>query len=160
MFRSGFTSELGLGIAHTSVSNEGGGGVSKIGLAPLSFSLGGFVTPDLAIMGRAAGTSFFGEDRNGKLVQTGNLFYGVVMQGWLSESFFVGGGVGYMIYGLNPLISPNARMVAGWGLTARGGWSFASTRHHSFDLVLELFPSFYDGAKVFGTALNLEWQYF
>src|SRR6185369_11259610 len=54
--RHGFTMEIGLGIALTSVSSEDTSvdRPMSVGLAPLSLSLGGFLSPNVALMGRMA----------------------------------------------------------------------------------------------------------
>jgi hypothetical protein len=57
--REGFTLEVGLGAALTILSAEGFDTETKGGLAPLSLSLGGFLSPDVALMARRAGTSYF-----------------------------------------------------------------------------------------------------
>lgn len=74
--RHGFTMELGLGISETAVTSDVEGREhSQIGLAPLSIGLGGFLSPRLAIIARAAGTSTFRDDSQGKSYQTVNGFY-------------------------------------------------------------------------------------
>src|SRR5436309_387708 len=74
--RNGFTLELGLGLGFTEVFPSVGGSISKVGLAPLSLSLGGFVNNRLAIMFRLQGTSYF-QDVRGTLFTTVLAFYGV-----------------------------------------------------------------------------------
>ncbi|HEY3667222.1 MAG TPA: hypothetical protein VGL19_14535, partial [Polyangiaceae bacterium] len=89
---SGFTGDLGIGVGITtrpvesftdcfSTTGQCAGvdtGVhksteAKFGLAPLSLSLGGFLTPKLALLFRAAGTSYFVGNR-----QYLDAFYGGV----------------------------------------------------------------------------------
>lgn len=158
----GFTMEIGIGAAYTSASSS----ISThehqaFGLAPISVSLGGFLAPDLALMFRAAGTSYFRDARTQAgfdQVLTG--FYGAVLQYWPSSSVFVAGGVGLALYGTNPLIqSTHKFMEGGFGTTARVGWVFATMQDkHAFSLVFEGFPTFTKDSTVVGSALNLQWQ--
>lgn len=164
--REGFTMEVGIGLAWTqyddvwyTVSSTDGESIvrertSKFGLAPLSLSLGGFLSPDLAMMARMAGTSYF--DGDDQLV---NSFYGVVVQYWLNDVIFVGGGPGFAVYGPNAFVSRSSvDPVAGFGVNARLGAMPASNEEHGFGVVFELFPSWYAEEMVVGAALNLQWQ--
>ncbi len=157
--REGFTLELGLGLGITHLSADLGASETNVGLAPLSLSLGGFFSPDVAVMFRMAGTSWF-EDILGESVQLGNYFYGVAAQYWPHDHAFIGGGAGLALLDDNPLFSSNIDVESdsGLGLTLRAGYSFATMRRHSFALTAELFPAFYEGGTVVGIAFNLQWQ--
>ena len=158
--REGFTLELGLGAAVTTISPDEGDSQTEFGLAPLSLSLGGFLSPDAALMFRLAGTSYF-EDFLGETVQLCNCFYGGVVQYWPSDAFFLGGGVGIALFDDNPLFSNvDVEGESAFGMTARAGWAFYASRAYSFALVYEVFPAFYDSVTVVGQALNLQYQYF
>jgi hypothetical protein len=158
--RDGFTLELGLGLGITHVAPEGpADGETNVGLAPLSLSLGGFLTEDISLMARMAGTSWF-EDVGADTVQIGSYFYGVALQYWLSDAAFVGGGVGLGVFALNPFFSRTDGIdpESGLMLTVRGGYAFYTSRNHALGFTLELFPGFFDGANTFGTAINFQWQ--
>jgi hypothetical protein len=158
----GFTMEIGIGAAYTSASSSVSSHEHQaFGLAPISLSLGGFLGPDLALVFRAAGTSYF-RDANTRAgfdqVVTG--FYGAVLQYWPSSSVFIGGGIGAAIYGTNPLIRSTHKFIeGGFGTTARVGWVFATMQDkYAFSLVFEGFPTFTKDSTVVGSALNLQWQ--
>jgi hypothetical protein len=124
------------------------------GLAPLSLSLGGFLSRDAALMFRLAGTSHF---RYREQILNG--FYGPAVQYWLSDAVFIGGGVGLGILAPNPLISSSSEGKAGIAFNARLGVSpWSSLEQHWFGAVLELFPAIYERTRVLGIALNLQWQ--
>lgn len=176
--RKGFTLELGLGASYTTVAGAGAidGG---FGLAPLSLSVGGFVSKRVAIAARMAGTSFF-EDlstyRNGRVSresqQVANGYFGPVLQVFLNDYIFLGGGAGLAVLYVNPLATTSSRVpdpVLGFALTARAGFGFFAKRHHWLGVVLEAYPAFYernDGGDTsnsraaFGTAAILQWQYY
>ncbi len=158
----GFTMELGLGASLMNVAPEGNiPSETKFGLAPLSVSLGAFVSPKVAILARAAGTSFFAKNGYGESTQFASSFYGAHIQYWINDDLMISGGPGVMVYGENPFFGHNATdPVVGYGLSARVAYAFVSAKHHSVRLALEAFPAKYDKAFVFGSALNLEWQYF
>jgi hypothetical protein len=157
--RDGFTLELGLGLGITHVDPENGDGDTSVGLAPLSLSLGGFLTEDLALVARMAGTSWF-EDIGDETVQIGSYFYGAALQYWLNDAGFVGGGVGFGLLAANPWFSESDGIEPEGGLmlTVRGGYAFFTSRNHALGFTLELFPGFFDGANTFGTAINFQWQ--
>lgn len=157
--REGFTLELGLGLGITYIAPDGSDSETNVGLAPLSLSLGGFLTEDLALMARMAGTSWF-EDVGNDTFQVGSYFYGVALQYWLSDEAFVAGGVGYGLLADNPLFGGSSGIDAegGLALTLRAGYAFYTSRNHALGFTLELFPEFFDTATTFGTAINFQWQ--
>lgn len=175
----GFTAEVGLGLAFlTSSSHEPMRDHSNIGLAPLQLSLGGWVSPKVALMFRMAGTSYFRQTADdlytvdkygvpqksgGKTYQIGSDFYGGVVQYWPSERFFVSGGVGLALFGTNPLqdIPKEYQFTeTGLGFDARAGWVFAvGGKQHAFGLVAEVIPTFTSKTTAIGSALNLQWQF-
>jgi hypothetical protein len=163
--RHGFTMELGLGISQTSVSSDVGAREhSDIGLAPLSIGLGGFLSPRLALIGRAAGTSTFRDDANGKSYQTVNGFYGPTLQYWATDRFYVGGGVGLAVLAGDPLGS-KARDIhfleTGFGANARVGFAFALPGdHHALLLGVDAFGSKFEKSNTLAVALNLGWQFY
>jgi hypothetical protein len=157
--REGFTLELGLGLGITRVAVESLGSEVNVGLAPLSLSLGGFLSSDLALMARMAGTSWFEEVGDGD-AQIGAYFYGIALQYYLSDAGFVGGGVGYGLLALNPFFSRSASYESEGGLafTVRGGYAVYTSRNHWLGFTLELFPEFFDNVTTLGTAINFQWQ--
>jgi hypothetical protein len=164
--RHGFTMELGLGVSQTSVSSDVGGREhSAIGLAPLSVGVGGFLSPRLALIGRAAGTSTFRDDANGKSYQTVNGFYGPTLQYWVTDRFYLGGGAGLALLAADPLGPTNNRGIqyieGGFGLNARAGFAFALPGdHHALVLGVDGFGSRFEKSSTVAVALNLGWQFY
>jgi hypothetical protein len=169
----GFTGDLGIGLSLMSVpsfSSSCGVPVAGVvnctadeerqghfGLAPLSLSLGGFVTHRVALLARASGTSYF-EDG----AQIGHNFYGVVAEVWPIDELFLSGGAGFAIYGPNPWFSGSSSLesVGGWALDFRVGTALAQGTNHDFTLSLEAIPGFYDGETVQGFALVGAWKWY
>lgn len=161
--RQGFTLELGLGAAMTHTVHDsyyGGGSNTGFGIAPLSLSVGGFVSPKVALLARIAGTSSF-ETRGDSTAQMVNGFYGAHVQYWISDEVMISGGPGLTIRGQNSWIGPTGHdLETGYGASVRVAYSFFNAKHHSVRFAVEAFPSVYKHDVVLGTALNLEWQYF
>jgi hypothetical protein len=167
----GFTGDLGLGISlmlvprHTacdSIDPDGCAGFegehtdTELGLAPLSLSLGAFVSPKVAILARAAGMSYF--DDGDQIVHN---FYGAIVEIWPSDYFYVGGGVGFALFGENPLFSRgNAYQEGGWALDVRAGVALAQGTNHDFTLSLEAIPGFYEDDIVTGFGLVGAWKWY
>lgn len=79
--RGGFTAlvDLGVGIQNDTSIEE-----TEVGLAGISFGVGGFVTPDLAVMFRLAGTNVNYELAGGDYGQISGVA-GAAVQWWLSK---------------------------------------------------------------------------
>jgi hypothetical protein len=172
--RQGFTLELGIGAAVTAVTSEvttscfGTGCPPEdstetvtdtyVGLAPLSLGIGAFVSPQVALLFRSAGSTYFKGSR-----QWLSTLYGGVIQYWPSDIVMLSAGPGVAVYGENPFASHygyGSPTLTGFGFSVRGGLSFANFTHHSLRLALELLPAFYDKRSTFGTTFTFEWQYF
>lgn len=158
--RQGFTLELGLGAALTHVSPDNGTSQTKVGLAPLSMSLGGFITPNIALLARAAGTSYFDKGTSGDTSQFVSAFYGAHLQYWITDQFMMSAGPGFMLFGENAFLTPAEKPVTGYGASVRAGYAVLAIKHHVLRFSVELFPAKFKEASVLGSALNFEWQYF
>jgi len=159
--RDGFTLELSIGLGFMHVFPDEGDSSNDVGMAPLSFSLGGFLNNRMAIMFRVSGVSNL-EEVGGKDVLTYLTFAGVHVQYWITDQFFVSGGPG--IASLGSAETDNffdtRTSDQGFGLGLRGGFSFANWENHSLRVSLELFPSFFENGTAMGEAINFEWQWF
>ncbi len=159
--RNGFTLELGLGLGLMHVFPEDGDATNDVGMTPMSFSLGGFLNNSMAIMFRSAGVANL-EEVAGESMLTFLIFSGVHFQYWITDQFFVSGGPGMASWGSaqsDDFLDTFDR-ERGFGLSLRGGFSFANWENHSLRVTLELFPSFFEHATVMGEAVNFEWQWF
>jgi hypothetical protein len=158
----GFTMELGLGVAHRGIDSAvSSREKTSVGLAPLSLSLGGFLSPKVALLARAAGTTVFRQDSEGRAYQLVNAFYGPSIQYWATDRTFAGLGVGLGVLTSDPL-APRARperfIELGVASTARVGWAFAVVDKHAFTLGCEAMGSFLPDSFVSALAVNLQWQ--
>jgi len=164
----GFTFELGLGISQTSIQSDlASRERNATGLAPLSFGIGGFLSPKVALMFRGSGTSLFREDALNRSYQVVNGHYGPSVQVWVTDRFFVGGGVGVAILATTPfqrLARADQFTEIGFGVNGRAGWAFALAGKHAFTVSLDLYGSRTGGDRdatsstTVATALNLGWQ--
>ena len=172
---SGFTGDLGIGVGITTRPVESFSecvgsaaqcagvdtGVHKstdveFGLAPLSLSLGGFLTPKLALLFRATGTSYFiGND------QYLDAFYGAVVEYWPHDRFFFGGGPGIGYFGTNPLVSSGvSESETAFALDARAGVALINGRDHDLTLSLEATSGFYADNTLLSGAFLVAWKWY
>ena len=163
--RHGFTMELGLGISETAVGSDTQGREhTGLGIAPLSLGMGGFLTPRLALMGRAAGSSYLRDDARGHSYDTVNAFYGATLQYWPTDRFYFGGGPGLALLVSDPYRwgAKDVRFIeVGFGLNARVGFAFALPGdHNALTLGIDAFGSRFEKSSTVATALNLGWQFF
>lgn len=163
--RSGFTIEAHLGISNVTDTAPSGGSDSGIGVSPLGLGLGGFITPDFALMARMTGASMFAKV-NDSDEQLGLNFYGFAGQYWPTDQVMLSAGAGATIYSPNPL-STNLSDAAvegltrtGWGASLRAGYSFGVWQHHSLRASAEFLPSVLDDTFVLGSSIILEYQYY
>ncbi len=127
----GITGEIDVGYGRRISGFDGGGGA--VGLA-----IGYFVTPDLAVMLRTVDAFETTDDGDGNVGRTPvQWFTGPVVQVWLDEHFYAGGGIG--------VSSPKHISVPfepeRLGLEARVGYRLAAdgeTAPHAFGISVEL----------------------
>lgn len=173
--RSGFTGDLGVGVAVTfaqranvanCVNNVCGSGalVSKtrgeLGFAPLSFSLGGFVSRRVAILARSAGTVFA---NNGDFYS--HDFLGPIVEVWPADIFYFSAGPGLAIASRNSFfVGTGEDKTAGWAVDLRAGLAVLRKTNHDLTLSLELIPSFYQVGDVAthttGGAFVVAWKWY
>ncbi len=158
--RRGFTLEAGFGGGLTYVARERADGQTGLGPTTLSFGVGWFVTPKVALLARTAGTTYFDTTSNGDLSQVWNVLYGVQLQYWANDTISLSAGPALAVVFENPFLSTEAKPLVGFGGSSRIGFSIFSARHHVVRISWEVLNSKVASAFVFGSALALEWQYF
>jgi hypothetical protein len=164
--RAGFTLELGLGASYSWVNPSAGSNYvlshedanGALGLSGLSLSLGSYVTPQIALVARAAGTSFWADEFGHGTHQTVNGIYGGGLVAWPTDDVFLGAGVGFALF--TPITGSTYGAQTGLGLDLRAGVAILNVRHHALTMGIEALPAFYGQATVVGGAFNLEWHYF
>ena len=133
--RSGFTLlvNLGVGIQNDTELEDNG-----VGLAGINFGVGGFIKPNLAILGRFSGTSASYETPFGDARQVSGVI-GPTLQYWATDKVSVegGGGVGYW--------SVEDESDRGFGLILGVGYSVWNRGKHNLQVGLEYAPVFTEG---------------
>ncbi len=161
--RSKLTVDLGLGFAITELDADLGGRKTKIGVAPLSASVGHFFNERWALMLRSSGTAFF-EKAGGATRESLHSFFGVVGEVWPSDRFSLTAGPGLAVLTTNirpfEFISDDADYEAGLGFSIRAAYSVYTEAAFCVRLALELLPGFYDSATVVGEAVTVELKIF
>lgn len=175
---SGFTGDLGLGLAFTFAQDGITGGPDivsctnsgcssspsetsgRFGYAPLSVSLGGFVSPHVAILGRSAGTAFI---RNNNVFS--NSFIGPIVEIWPADVFYFSAGPGLSVASRNGFFAGTGQDAkAGWALDLRVGFALLQKENHDLTISAEVIPSFYRDSGVTtqatGCALVGAWKWY
>jgi hypothetical protein len=164
MKREGFTGEASIGPA--AIFSEADD--VRFGVSDLSYSFGGFLTEDFALMGRAAPSTYY-DKRSGDWFARNVEWYGVVGQFWLSDRFVISAGPGVGLLYTSPLERDDDNdslddyfqgLQVGGGLDIRVGYSFANFKHHSLRVEAEATPVLYEDTETLTTNLNFKWQFF
>ncbi|MFT3695262.1 MAG: transporter [Kofleriaceae bacterium] len=132
----GFTFEANLGVGWLHESGNGYSHTMPATLAPLDVSIGGFLTNQLALVGRIAGTE--GQD-DGANFRYLNGFVGPAVQYWFTPQLWASGGLGLAIFGENG----DSHYDSGLALDLRVGYTFFTWFRQSANVSVELIPARY-----------------
>ncbi|MCC7541155.1 MAG: hypothetical protein IT379_33360 [Deltaproteobacteria bacterium] len=159
--RRGFTLEAGLGVGFTQVFPDVGDGEGHVGIAPLSFSVGGYVNPRLALLFRASGTSYFDGPGRGRLRDSVvAAVYAFHVKWWVLPRLYLGGGGGLAAFG-GLFDSDDADdLDLGFGTTFRIGLAFPVHRKHALGVAFELMTMFTGEATLLAQAVTFEWHFY
>ncbi len=143
---------LSIGFGMTTISPEQGDGETENGLAGLNLDLGTYLNPELAVFVSLNGTSFTIDSPIGDL-NFFNGFAGVIAQYWLNPQVALGGGAGLGIFSVYN--DDDSDSETGLALTGRASYRFAG----SWQGMIAVTPSFYDGATVTSTSFLAAYQW-
>ena len=148
--RGGFTAlvDLGVGIQNDTSIEE-----TEVGLAGINFGVGGFVTPDLAIMFRLAGTNVNYDLAGGEYGQISGVA-GAAVQWWLSNRFNVEAGAGFG-YWRGDTDEDNT----GFGLLLGAGVPIFSRGKHSLQLGVQYAPALTEPGTVHNFGFTFGYQF-
>lgn len=132
---NGMTFEANIGLGWIHASADGGSDTSDLGLGGLDIGVGGWINPKLAITGRIAGVTL---SDNGARLTSGVLVGSA--QYWVDDHFWFGGGAGLGLLGFSGQGAPDP--ITGLGLDLRAGYTFVATTENTFNVSLELTPTF------------------
>jgi hypothetical protein len=149
-YRNGVTFEANLGIGYLSAEGDDSeaGGAFGIGV-------GGWLNPKLAVSVRLSTVTL--SDPGVRLTSG---FLGPSAQYWVSNNFWLGGGLGLSIIGLSGDYVGDDASETGFGLDLRAGYTFSTATENTFNVSLELTPSFFDGGEYTGVAVMFGYQHF
>lgn len=151
VLRRGVAFEIGIGLGLMSATSDTGSSGSAFGLAGISAGLGGYLSENVALTLRISGGTV---SENGE--RLGQYFAGPALQRWLSDTVWVGGGVGL---GVAQLISSGATVIdTDLGFSARIGANLTGRSLHSINLSAEYTVGLHDGAALSFTGLLLSYQ--
>jgi hypothetical protein len=157
--RSGFTVEAGGGGGAYRQTLDGA--TNTYGAFTFTLGVGAFLSPKFALLYR----SYAAYGLVGKL--PGFSAHALNVQYWPTTSFFIGGGGGLALQFPRGLMSgktgigenPYGEIRVGGMLTARVGFAFIDTPHHSVRVALEVVPVFVRESNALSSGLQIEWQY-
>jgi hypothetical protein len=143
--RGGFTLlvNLGVGVQRLQIA---GGSESTTGLAGANLGIGGFVNPNLAVLGRFSGTNVSYDDFDVNVVAG---VVGATAQFWIHERFAVeaGGGLGFFRDDADEQDSGFGLILGASGVLLRGG-------KHNLTAGIEYAPAFFSD-ELFGESFSI-----
>jgi hypothetical protein len=161
--RAGFTMELGIGVGGIQVAqlNQYGRERTDWGFDPHAVGFGGFISNDVALIGRWKSTYHNSPNSAG---EEANRFLGTLalhVQWWFRARWFVtaGAGVATFGYGFGSADSDPSWSVGG-ALAAGIGYAVIQLEHHAIKLSLEAVSGVFADGAALGETLTLAWQYF
>ena len=148
--RGGFTLlvNLGVGIQNDTVLEE-----SAVGLAGANLGIGGFVTPDLAILGRFSGTNVSYDTVFGDYAQVSGVV-APTLQYWANDKVNIEGGVGVGFW------SAEDESEKGVGLILGVGFTVFNRGKHNLQVGFEYAPAFMDSGTVHNMGITFGYQLF
>ena len=146
--RRGFTIlvNLGLGVQHVA------GLPAEAGLSGANLGLGGFVTKDLALLGRFSGTTV---NRSGPFGSFGVVsgVFGATMQYWPSDRVNVEGGVGFGVW------ADSFEAEGGLGLILGANGVVFNRGKHYLQVGVEYAPVFANSLTMHNVGVTFGYQY-
>jgi hypothetical protein len=148
--RSGFTvlATLGVGVQNDTALED-----TSVGFAGANFGIGGFVTPDLAIMGRYSGTGVLYETGFDEIVQVSGVLAPTV-QYWIHDKVNVEGGAGVGIWAME------GEADRGFGLFFGVGVTVFNRGKHNLQVGVEYAPAFTEPGTVHNFGITFGYQFF
>ena len=148
--RSGFTLlvNLGAGIQHDKGIEETG-----VGVGGVNFGIGGFATPNLAILARYSGTSVSYDTAVGDIGRISGVF-APTLQYWAGDRVYLEGGVGAGVW------VAEDESNSGLGLILGAGFTVWNRGKHNLQLGFEYAPAFTDPGTVHNFGITFGYQLF
>jgi hypothetical protein len=160
--RNGMTLELNLGVGFMWATSEGEESDKKVALGGLDLGVGGWLSNRLALTIRIAGVTYTETEGDTDLRWTTG-FLGPSAQYWLDNNFWIGGGVGAGVVAVSVNDGEDSDSEVGLGLDLRAGYTFGIGSEHSWNLSVELNPSFVEilGQEItfYGGAVLIGYQH-
>lgn len=153
--RRGFTLQLSLGAGIAHIAPHRGVDYERGGLGGLNLMLGGFLTPDVALVAKLSGVNWGPWDDDVEVGIAGGA--GPAVQWWANDHFnmVVGAGLGVLSVGDEDVDHPP-------GFAALAGLNivpFALDRH-GFGISLDFVPVFTEKGHALTFQGGLSWQYY
>jgi hypothetical protein len=150
--RGGFTLLLTMGVG---LQNNAWIDESGVGIGGLNLGIGGFVSPDLAVMFRISGTNVRFENVGffNSTVDMVSGVGGVSVQYWVNDFVNLEGGAGFGLADTNVDLDER-----GFGLILGAGFSFFHRGKNSLQVGIEYAPVFLDVGNIHNICITFGWQ--
>ncbi len=151
--RHGLTFEANLGLGFVWANTDDENSETETGLGGLSLGLGGWLSDRVSLTARLAGATFSPDDD----VRVTLGFVGPSLQYWPSEHFWIGGGLGIAVLSVafTGDGESDSESENGFGLDFRAGYTFSTRSNHTFNISVELNPSFFSREDTGGEDVNV-----
>ncbi len=160
----GFTIGVGLGLGVQTLSPDDGDSESEFGLAGLNLRIGGFLSPNLAVLLKVAGTVANRDVTGGEATYT-HAMGGPAVQYFFNDRLHLDLGAGLSVLSaeakvetpsgdFNISVDDNAFGVFG-GL----GYIVGQSGEHALVLSLELGAGLHDDVNAYSTGFVVNWQW-
>jgi hypothetical protein len=149
--RGGFTAlvDIGAGVQHDAAIDE-----TAAGTAGLGFGIGRFLTRDVGLLFRVAGTTVnYDLEAAGEYGQSSG-FVGPSVQYWLSDRFNIEAGAGWGFWS-----AASDEDETGLGLILGAGVTLFNRGKHNLQLGVQYSPAFTDPATVHNIGLTFGYQF-
>lgn len=155
--RKGFTLALTIGPGGAALFPSGGGSSLEPGVGA-GISLGAFVRPNLAVLGRFSGVGYFTKSN---VDAAGVGVVGPALEWWLSDQVSLVGGIGLGFSHIKPSVGQDTAKT-GLGLMLAGHWLPWTSDHHGLGFYVDLQPVFLadGGGQAFTFQGGFAWQYY
>lgn len=152
--RQGLALDVSAGIGILTV-RFGGQSQTDFGISGLNLGIGAWILDTTALVLRATSTTSFRDDGDGGTAALTAIAITAGAQHFLSEEYFVGGGVGIG----RALVDFNSEDSEGnaFAFHVRGGMTFKPSQHGAYYLAAEVSPLYRDDTWLIGAAVQIGW---
>lgn len=157
--RDGFTIELDGGLGATHVTGTEDGIVTRPSFGGIDVALGGFATPDVALLFRFSAQTFWVPRDTPDLIAA-HATAGPALEWWIDDPVFVSLGVGLGVEGGQVQDGSTSSSAIGLGASARAGYALAINPDTAWRISVEVTYGMLEARRAYSGAVLFGWQSF